>query len=191
MSLGFRSHLGPKLPVSLRNPVVISRSHGTGGWVCLPCCLSFSFLHVTQAPSTRASTFSSREATLAWSVTLPAAPGRIGGVQLIPDGVGVHLWGPESRPASPTASHRSQGLRAVPTPWLGPQGQGAGQMAASPCPTAQRQGLPCPQSQHSFFPASVHITSPHWQHSAGSSAPAPGQRSEGHEITWAGLGVWA
>ena len=113
--------------------------------------------------------------------------GCIGRVQFIPDGVSVHLRGPESGPASSKASPRRQGPWAVPSPWPGPQGQGAGQTELPPqCPPAPRQGLLYPQSQHDVsFPASVHITSPHLASTLPAASRLPPRSEEG---AWRYLG---
>lgn len=75
---------------------------------------------------------------------------------------------------------------AVPTPWPGPQGQGAGQTKLPPqCPTAQRQGLLCPPVPGELLPS----VSPSTSSSVASTLPP--QSGEGAWRYLGGIGVWA
>lgn len=55
-------------------------------------------------------------------------------------------------------------------------------------PHRPRQGLRVPQSQHSFFPASVHITSPHLASTLLAAARLPPESEERHGVPGRDLG---
>lgn len=154
----------------------------------VPCLLPPWLVH----PPLKPPTFSSREATLkARSVTLPAAQRaaleECSSFQM----VSVSTCGGQSQgpphPRPPTGAGASG---AAPTPQLGPQGQGAGQTALPPpCPTAQRQGLPCPPVPAQLLPSfSPHHQPASGQHSAGSIAPASPVRGGGMALPGRDLG---
>ncbi|KAK2101244.1 hypothetical protein P7K49_018910 [Saguinus oedipus] len=86
--------------------------------------------------------------------TASGPAGCIGGMQLIPDGVSVHLREPESGPVSSKASHRSQGPRGSPPHGQDPRGRELDRQRCLPSAPPPKGKASCvPQSQHDFFPA--------------------------------------
>lgn len=96
---------------------------------------------------------------------------RTGGVQLAPDGVGVHLRGPESGPASPQAS-----VSQEPAPTARTLGREPGRQRRPPVPHRPPEGKAscAPQARHDSFPAPVRCTSPRADSAAASPLP-PGR----------------